>query len=60
MNVQARMNFLQNAVNEKVKVFLFNGIMLNGVLTDFDEFYIVLDNKCLVEKEKIISIVLDK
>lgn len=39
----------------KCKVFLTNGTMLEGVVTDCDEKAIILD-KCLISLEKIISI----
>jgi sRNA-binding regulator protein Hfq len=38
-----------------MKVFLTNGTMLKGFIVEFDEDSIVLD-KCLIEREKIISI----
>lgn len=39
----------------KMKIFLTNGTMLEGVITDFDEFSIIVD-KCLVLIDKVISI----
>lgn len=39
----------------KLKVFLENGVMLEGVITNYDEDGLILD-KCYINKSFIISI----
>ncbi len=54
----AKAEYLKKLQNDKatLKVFLNNGTMLQGKISDFDEESIVLD-KCLIFNKQIISMV---
>lgn len=39
----------------KLKIFLDSGAMLQGIVTDFDENYVILD-ACLIPIDKVVSI----
>lgn len=47
--------FKMKKSNTSCKVFLSNGVMLTGLIRDFDEESIILD-ECLIQKRQIISI----
>jgi len=59
MTMTVSSTYLQKLQEDKItiKVFIDNGTMLQGVLTGFDDEFIIVD-KCLVNKAKLISIAL--
>ena len=57
MDFKVRLNYCSNAKDKKtnVKVFLDNGVMLDGIISDYDSHNIIL-NQCLINWDKIVSI----
>ena len=55
--MSVRSSYLEKmkAEKTKLKVFLSNATMLRGIITNFDEDVLVLD-ECLVDRDKIVSI----